>query len=162
VSAERATDPAPGPLEGEATRPAEAGLDPALRGTLAGLADVLIPAAEEMPSGGAVLIDRGGLQAVLRIRPDMEDELARILGEARSAEPAAEVERLRTDDPDGFGVLTTVVAGAYFLDRGVREALGYEGQRAVPIEPADPPDYARDGLLTSVIERGPIYRPTPD
>jgi len=31
----------------------------------------------------------------------------------------------------------------------------------VPIVPVDPPDYERDGLLASVIERGPIYRPTP-
>jgi hypothetical protein len=31
----------------------------------------------------------------------------------------------------------------------------------VPIVPEDPPDYEQDGLLTSVIARGPIYRPTP-
>jgi hypothetical protein len=31
----------------------------------------------------------------------------------------------------------------------------------VPIQVQDPPDYEQDGLLASVIARGPIYRPTP-
>jgi len=30
----------------------------------------------------------------------------------------------------------------------------------VSIVPEDPPDYEQDGLLASVIVRGPIYRPT--
>ena len=137
-------------------------IDDELRTVFAGLADVLIPAGAGMPSGGEVALRHGALDAVLGIRPDVAKGLAALLDAARGADPAAEVDRLRADDPDGFQLLTTVVAGGYFLDDGVREALGYRGQQAVPIERQTPPDYEQDGLLASVIERGPIYRPTPD
>ena len=132
-----------------------------LRGVFAGLADVLIPAGETMPSGGEVALERGALDAVLAVRPDVVADLTGLLEAARGADPAVEVERLRTEDEAGFGLLTTVVAGGYFLDEGVRQAIGYRGQEAIPAEPTDPPDYERDGLLAAVVERGPIYRPTP-
>ena len=132
-----------------------------LRGVFAGLADVLIPAGETMPSGGEVALERGALDAVLAVRPDVVADLTGLLEAARGADPAVEVERLRTEDEAGFGLLTTVVAGGYFLDEGVRQAIGYRGQEAIPAGPTDPPDYERDGLLAAVVERGPIYRPTP-
>jgi hypothetical protein len=131
------------------------------RETLAGLADVVIPPGDEMPSGGEVLIERGQLDAVLRVRPDLAEGLGLLLERAHGAEPAAEVDRLRAEDDAAFQLLATVVAGGYFLDKGVRDALGYPGQEAVPIVRSDPPDYERDGLLAAVVERGPIYRPTP-
>ena len=140
---------------------AGAAIGPELRGVFAGLADVLIPAGETMPSAGEVALERGALDAVLAVRPDIVADLARVLDDARGADPAVEVERLRAEDEGAFGLLTTVVAGGYFLDEGVRQAIGYRGQEAIPAEPTDPPDYERDGLLTSVLERGPIYRPTP-
>jgi len=136
-------------------------IDAELRSVFAGLADVLIPAGDAMPSAGEVALERGALDAVLAVRPDVADGLAALLEGARGAEPSAEVERLRAKDEEGFQLLTTVVAGGYFLDEGVREAIGYRGQEAVPIEHLDPPDYERDGLLASVVERGPVYRPTP-
>jgi hypothetical protein len=129
--------------------------------TFAGLADVIIPPGEGMPAGSEVLIERGQLEAVLEIRPDLADGLKSLLERAHGADPAAEVERLRAQDEAGFQLLTTVVAGGYFLDDGVRDALGYPGQEAIPIVLSDPPDYERDGLLAAVVERGPIYRPTP-
>jgi hypothetical protein len=137
------------------------GISAELRTVFAGLADVLIPAGAGMPSGGEVALERGALDAVLALRPDVVIGLAALLQTAAGVDPATEVERMRAEDEAGFQLLTTVVAGGYFLDQGVREALGYRGQEAVPIVPMDPPDYERDGLLASVIERGPIYRPTP-
>ena len=44
---------------------------------------------------------------------------------------------------------------------GVRAAIGYPGLEARPIDPDAAPDYLEDGLLDSVIARGPVYRPTP-
>jgi hypothetical protein len=137
------------------------GIDAELREVFAGLADVLIPASNEMPSAGEVALERGALDAVLAVRPDVTEGLAALLEAARGADPVAEVARLRTEDEEAFQLLTTVVAGGYFLDEGVRAAIGYRGQEAVPVEHLDPPDYERDGLLASVVERGPIYRPTP-
>jgi len=132
-----------------------------LKTTLAGLADVLIPAGEGMPSGGEVVVGRDALGAVLRIRPELAGGLHELLEAVRGEDPAAALGRLESDDAAAFGLLTTVVAGGYFFDRQVREALDYHGQQAVPIETLEPPDYERDGLLASVVERGPIYRPTP-
>jgi hypothetical protein len=63
------------------------------------------------------------------------------------------------NDPAGFGLLAELVPGAYFLNPQVRTSLGYHGQGPHPIDPR--PDYLDDGLLQSVIGRGPIYRPTP-
>jgi hypothetical protein len=139
----------------------EGPIDAELRAVFAGLADVLIPAEQGMPSGGEVALERGALDAVLAVRPDVAEGLTALLDAARDADPAAEVARLRAEDEEGFQLLTTVVGGGYFLDGGVREAIGYRGQEAIPIEALDPPDYERDGLLASVVERGPIYRPTP-
>jgi len=65
------------------------------------------------------------------------------------------------DDPAGFGVLAEVVAGGYFLNPKVRSAIRYPGQQSVPIASDGPPDYEQDGLIASVIARGPIYRRTP-
>ncbi len=132
-----------------------------LRGVFAGLADVLIPAGETMPSAGEVALEQGALDAVLAVRPDVVADLTQLLEAARGVEPDAEVARLQRADEAGFQLLTTVVAGAYFLDEGVRAAIGYRGQEAVPVEDLDPPDYERDGLLAKVVERGSIYRPTP-
>lgn len=136
-------------------------IDPELRQTLAGLADALIPAENGMPSGGEVVVGREALDRVLEIRPELTDGLRELLERSAPADPAAEVDRLQSEDAAGFGLLTTVVAGGYFLDEGVCEALEYHGQVAVPIVTGDPPDYERDGLLGAVVERGPIYRPTP-
>jgi hypothetical protein len=57
-------------------------------------------------------------------------------------------------------MLAVSVPGAYFLNPKIRAAFGYAGQEAVPIDPNAPPDYLEGGLLDSVINRGPVYRPT--
>ena len=46
-----------------------------------------------------------------------------------------------------------------FMNPDVRRAVGYAGQGAAPIDPRV--DYMEDGLLESVIKRGPVDRPTP-
>jgi hypothetical protein len=82
-----------------------------------------------------------------------------MLSKAGGGEAAAAVANLRANHPAAFGVLAEFAAGAYFLNPVVRDAIGYAGQTARPIDPA--PDYLENGLLDSVIRRGPIYRPTP-
>lgn len=131
------------------------------RATLAGLADVLIPAGEGAPSASEAGVAGVWLDEVLRLRPDLGEPLAAVLAGAGGAEPAAAVARLRAEQPASFDALAALVAGAYFLNPDVLRAIGYPGQRRRPIVPEDPPDYERGGLLASVIARGPIYRPTP-
>ncbi len=130
------------------------------RTRLAELADQLIPEGGGMPSASAAGVAGGYLDEVLRARPDYAEPLAATL-EATGDEPAADaVARLRDTDDPGWAVLTAVVPGAYFMNPAMREAIGYPGLEARPIDP-DVEDWLEDGLLDSVISRGPVYRPTP-
>ena len=126
------------------------------RNTLAGLADVLIPAADGMPSASEAGATGALLDEVLRVRGDLEEPLAQLTSAAANKDPGAEVERLKSDEPELFEALTTAVAGGYFMSDDVRERLGYPGQQALELE-----DDLDPALLQPVIDRGTIYRPTP-
>jgi hypothetical protein len=126
------------------------------RETLAALADVLIPAAEGMPSASEAGATGSLLDEVLRVRGDLEEPLATLTASAANKDPRAEVDRLKADEPELFEALTTAIAGGYFMSDDVRERLGYPGQQALRLEDDHDP-----ALLQPVIDRGPIYRPTP-
>lgn len=132
-------------------------LDQAARKVLAGLADVLIPAREGFPSASEAGVAGDGLDRVLDARPDLVAGLERVLGAAGGRDPAAVMVELQAKDQAGFAVLAELVPGAYFMNPRVRALFGYHGQGPRPIEPGS--DY--DDLIQPVIERGPIYRPTP-
>jgi hypothetical protein len=133
--------------------------DPDLRSVLAGLADVLIPAGDGMPSASAAAVAGTGLDQVLTAVPSLGASLAEVLAGAKNREPDEVVANLSRTDPSAYGILTEVVTAAYFMNPDVRRAVGYAGQGPSPIDPRE--DYVDDGLLESVIKRGPIYRPTP-
>ena len=118
------------------------------RERLAQLADQLIPAESGMPSASQAGATGEYLDAVLRVRPDLEAPLA----------AAEELDRER--DPEGFAALTAAITAAYYMNPEVRERVGYVGQQAIPFDP-DHEDYLEDGLLDSVKSRPPVYRPTP-
>ena len=129
------------------------------RQLFAAFADLLIPAGNGFPSASQAGVANEGLDQLLAVRPDLLDPLKSLLLRAKDR-PATEFLRdLQTNDPATFGVLAESVPGAYFLNPDVRAKLKYDGQSARPIDPRE--DYLDDGLLQSVIDRGPIYRPTP-
>ena len=130
------------------------------RSLLAELANVLIPETSGMPSASQADVAGKWLDAVLKARPDLVDPLKGVLRKAGTDNAGDVVNALHADDPTAFGVLAEIVSGAYFMNPDVRQAIGYSGQDAREIDPR--PDYMEDGLLESVIRRGPIYRPTPD
>jgi hypothetical protein len=133
--------------------------DPAQRAVLAGLADVLIPAGDGMPAASVAGVAGQGLDQVLAAVPGLGSSLAIVLAAAEGREPAEVVASLARTDPAAYGVLTEVVTAAYFMNPDVRRAVGYAGQGPTPLDPRV--DYMEDGLLESVVKRGPIYRPTP-
>ena len=133
--------------------------DPAQRAVLAGLADVLIPAGDGMHSASAAAVTEEGLDQVLAAVPSLGESLADVLARAKGREPSEVVASLARTDAAAYGVLTEVVTAAYFMNPDVRQAVGYTGQGPSPLDPRV--DYMEDGLLESVIKRGPIYRPTP-
>ena len=134
-------------------------LDEADREVLAAIADVLIPAGDGFPSASDAGVANNWLDEVLSIRPDLLSPLRQLVDEARGRDPATFVAELQKLDVDAFAVLTEVIAGAYFLNPTIRAAIGYQGQTPRPIDPQS--DVVDDELLRPVIERGPIYRPTP-
>jgi hypothetical protein len=127
---------------------------------LAALADVLIPAGDGFPSASHAGVAGEALDLVLSFRPDIAPGLKRVLACATGRSAAQFVAELQANDPAGFGLLAELVPGAYFLNPEVRARLGYHGQGPRAIHPH--PDYLDDGLLQSVIDRGPIFRPTPE
>ena len=133
--------------------------DPGMRAVLAGLADVLIPAGDGMASASAAGVAEQGLDQVLAAVPSLAANLAGTLAGAEGREPAEVVANLARTDATAYGILTEVVTAAYFINPEVRRAVGYAGQGPSPLDPRV--DYMEDGLLESVIKRGPIYRPTP-
>ncbi|HEX2477079.1 MAG TPA: hypothetical protein VHK01_20155 [Lacipirellulaceae bacterium] len=130
------------------------------RTLLARLADVLIPSGDDMPSASQANVSGRWLDAVLTARPDLTSGLRDVLDRARHRDPFEVIVELRANAPTAFGVLAEIVPAAYFMNPDVQLAIGYTGQGRQPIDPR--PDYEEDGLLDSVIGRGPVYRPTPD
>ena len=129
------------------------------RERLGELADVLIPAAPGHLSASQADVAGSGLDPMLATCPELAGGLHGVLSKAAAGDAATAVDRLRENEPAAFGILAEFAAAAYFLNPTVRETIGYAGQTARPIDPS--PDYLEDGLLDSVIRRGPIYRPTP-
>lgn len=133
-----------------------------LRTRLARIADGLIPGTEEMPAPGSLDIGGRQLDLVLASRPDLADGLRRALEAAGEADdPIAWVERLATSDPPAHDALVTVVVAGYYLHPEVQRRLGYPGQVGEVVRVDPYPDFADEGQLERVLERGPTYRPTP-
>lgn len=137
-------------------------LDASARATFAALADVLLPATDDLPAPS--LSDVGGrwLDRALAARPDLAEPLAAILATAAGADPAAAARRLHADDPDAFATLALLVTGAYYLSPKVRKRIGYPGQKADPADDDEADYWLRDGILEPVIARGPRWRRPPD
>ena len=99
---------------------------------------------------------------MLASRPDLADGLRRALEAAGEADdPIAWVERLATSDPPAHDALVTVVVAGYYLHPEVQRRLGYPGQVGEVVRVDPYPDFADEGQLERVLERGPTYRPTP-
>lgn len=129
------------------------------RAALAALADTLIPAGDGFPAASEAGVAATGLDEVLSFRPDLAAGVKKLLSSAQGRPAVEAVAELRGNDPADFGVLTEVVASAYFLNPQVRARLGYDGQQPRPIDPGS--NDLDPALLQPVIDRGPIYRPTP-
>src|SRR5688572_29350428 len=117
------------------------------RAVLAALADVLIPAAEGMPSASEANAHGKWLDRAPAARRDLEPVLARLLAEARGRDPDEEVRRLDAEEPEAFAALMTLVAGAYTMNLKVRKRLGYPGQKHNPPFPDEAEYYLDGGLL---------------
>lgn len=122
------------------------------------LADVLIPAAEGMPSASQAEVPGRWIEDALGYRPDLVSGLESALQAAGDLPAEEAIEILNRDHIPAFEALGTLTAGAYFLNPAVRDLIGYPGQ--VPTPPKDDTDTYFD-LLENVVERGQVYRDVP-
>ena len=131
------------------------------RAVFAALADVLIPAAEGMPAASEVDVQGAMLDRILGLRPDLADAFRRGLAAAAGKPPAAAAEALNRDDAEALGAIGIVASAGYYMTPAVRELIDYPGQVQRPADPDETPEYVANGMLQQVIDRGPIFVPTP-
>lgn len=131
-------------------------LDDDRRGTLAVVADLLIPASATALSASAADVQGSGIDRVLVVRPDLLAPVVGLIDEVTSALPAT-FEDLYSLRSPSFGGFAEAVTAAYYLNPVVANSVGYAKRSAIPIVFDDD----LDSLVRHVAARGPIYRPTP-
>jgi len=125
------------------------------------IADVLIPAYQDMPSASKAPDAAAILRRILALRPDLKPDLMRGLRAVSGSDPARGVRELQHSDPAAYAAIGTVAAAGYYMSPGVRALIGYPGQEKRAFDPDATPEYVSNGMLQAVADRGPIYRPTP-
>jgi hypothetical protein len=129
-----------------------AAIDASVRSRLARVAQVLIPAGDAMPSAGEVGVAGALLDRVLAAVPSLAGALTAALDADMAGEDVGPwLDGLSARDPAAYRSLGLAVAGAYYLDPGVRARLGYEGQVPQPVRPAAFPEYVEEGLLDAAL-----------
>lgn len=132
------------------------------RATFAGIADVLIPAFEGMPSASSVEVHGKMLDHVVSLRPDLVENLLRGLDAAAGKAPDVAANDLNKTDPAALSAIGLAASAGYYMTPQVRALIGYPGQQSRPVaDPDATPEYVSNGMLQQVVDRGPIFRPTP-
>jgi hypothetical protein len=132
-------------------------LDDVAMGTLAGIADRLIPAAHGMPSAADVVTE-DRLRFVLAARPDLAEPLTAALRPGLGDDPQARLDALGQDEQANLAALQLVIVAGYYTDKRVRELIGYPGQMAIEVKSWLYPPYLEEGLIDAVMSRGPVWR----
>ena len=115
-----------------------------------------------MPSASQMSIQNEPLDQILKLRPELRDDLLRALDLARGKDPHSFLNELNTSEPVTFEAVSFIASAAYLMQPKVHQRLEYHGQIARPSEESEENDYLHDGLLQPVIDRGQRYRETPD
>lgn len=125
------------------------------------LADALISGGAGLPSASEADVHVVWIDRVLAVRPDLVEPVTSVTG--RAGEEPTDLDALREQDPATFDSFSYAVAGAYLMNPRVRGLLGMPGDapKRNPAFPDESEHYLSDGILDPVLQRGPIYRPTP-
>jgi len=136
----------------------------ATRRGLETIGDYLIPEAHGMPAASAMEVGTTQLDAVLSSRPDLAPVLERTLAGASLDDVAGFVANLGSNDPEGYGAVTLAIVAGYYMHPEVHRLIGYPGQVPKDVQRMGEHEIYQEGLMElaqKVIERGPVYRPTP-
>lgn len=126
------------------------------RARLGAIADVLIPRAFGMPSGTDADIQGEYIDHVFEVRPDLLETVRAGLAGLPDELPET-FESLEALGLASLRSLADAITAAYFINPDVARLVGYRKRSVIPIRF----DEDLDDLVTQVVERGPIYRPTP-
>jgi hypothetical protein len=130
----------------------DATVDDGVRFRLAQIARVLIPAGDAMPATDEVGVAHHLLDRVLAAVPSLAGALTVALGADIAEEDIGPwLDTLSGRDPAAYRSVVLAVAGAYYLDTGVRARLGYKGQVPKPVRTDAFPEYVDEGLLDAVL-----------
>lgn len=137
-------------------------LTPAELRTLDLVADALIPARDDAPAASEEpdFIDQ--LVVALDARADAFEAIVGTLARLAPVAPAQMFDELRVlhdVDGDAFQALSTVIAGAWLLTPGVRDRIGYHGQRSEKAGLEEAADQIASGILDPVLDRDPATGP---
>jgi len=135
-----------------------------VRTALGTIGDFLIPEAHHMPAASAMGVGTGQLDVVLRSRPDLTPLLEEALANADLSDVETFVARLRDDSPDAYDAVTLTIVAGYYMHPEIHDRIGYPGQVAKDVQRMSEREIYLDGLMElaqKVVDRGPIYRPTP-
>jgi hypothetical protein len=130
-------------------RPAE--LSDSERARFRTLADVLLPGDERMPVASDVGVAHDLLDAVLRARPDLVDDLRRAVAHD-TADGWDGVQQLRRADAPAYRALVVLALGAYYRAPEVQARIGWPGPIATPVGRFDFPEYLSEGLLDHLVD----------
>lgn len=136
----------------------------ATRRALETVGDHLIPEAHGMPAASAMDVGTTQLDTVLASRPDLAPLLERAMADANLDNVGEFVTALESADPEGYGAVTLAIVAGYYMHPEVHRLIGYPGQVPKDAQRLGEREIYQEGLMDlaqKVIERGPIYRPTP-
>lgn len=135
-------------------------LDENARAVFFALADTLIPEAEGMPRASEAGNIFFWVDRTLELRPELAEPTVLGLRLCQGKAPRQALDELSASHPASYEAIGYVTAAAYLMSEDVRRRLGYPGQERRQFDPDATPEYVENGMLQSVIDRGPIYRPT--
>ncbi len=123
--------------------------------------DAMIPVDPDglMPSARDAGVPEVFLPRALGLRDDWAPTFIAALAGLPAQPPLAPLLAIRALDPMSYYIVGQLIAGAYFMNAQVRQALRYPGQQALH----DAPDY--DEIMATcerVQARGPVYIGTKD
>lgn len=131
------------------------------RAVLGLMGDVVIPANPGMPSATEAGVNVEGIDEIAAIRPDLFDAGRAAVQMIGDVVPTT-VADLRAALPGLFAGVTELLASAYFLRPEVAELVGYRSRRAIPLDDEDLRRQELAALAVPVVERGNVWRTTPD
>jgi hypothetical protein len=135
------------------------------RRALETIGDYLIPDAHGMPAASTMEVGTSQLDVVLGSRPDLAPLLEAALSDVDLGDVESFIATLAEQDPAGYGAVTLAIVAGYYMHPQVHRLIGYPGQVPKDVQRMGEHEIYQEGLMDlaqKVIDRGPIYRPTPE